>query len=163
MNPSKDFKQTNFSPFIFFNDHDQQDMRDPDLNDFNDLSSNSFDSPYVLEEDVKRYLCDIKRYGKLALIHVNIRSMNSNFENLLLLNCLNSFNMICVTKIWSTDNDIKNNLNFYLPNFDFIHQERKTGKKGGGILIYVKNHIKLKIIKDLSLFLMATMNVLLLK
>ena len=34
--------------------------------------------------------------------------------------------------------------------FDFIHQERKTGKKGGGILIYVKNHIKFKIIKDLS-------------
>ena len=25
---------------------------------------------------------------------------------------------------------IKNNSNFHLPNFDFIHQERKTGKKG---------------------------------
>ena len=150
MNPFKDFKQINFNPFNFFNDHDQQDMRDPDLNYFNDLNSNNFDSPYVLEENVKRYLCDIKRYGKLALIHVNVRSMNSNFEKLLLLNCLNSFNIICVTKIWSTDNDIKNNLNFYLSNFAFIHQERKKKKKGGGILIYVKSHIKFKIIKDLS-------------
>ena len=72
------------------------------------------------------------------------------------LNYSNSFNIICITETLSTDNDIKNNSNFHLPNFDFIHQERKTGKKVGGILIYVKNHIKLKIIKDLSLFLMAT-------
>ena len=35
-------------------------------------------------------------------------------------------------------------------SFDFIHQERKSAKKGGGILIYLKNHIKFKIIKDLS-------------
>ena len=147
MNPSKDFEQINFNPFNFFNDQDQQDMRDPDLNYFNDLNSNNFDSPYVLEENVKRYLCDIKKYDNLSLIYVNIRSMNSNFEKLhdLLLNCSNSF-----TETWSTDNDIKNNSNFHLPNFDFIHQERKTGRKGGVILIYVKNHRKFKIIKDLS-------------
>ena len=78
--------------------------------------------------------------------------MNSNFEKLhdLLLNCSNSFNIICVIKTWSTDNDIKNNSNFHLPSFDFIHQERKTGKKGGGILIYLKNHIKFKIIRNIS-------------
>ena len=132
MNPSKDFEQINFNPFNFFNDHDQQDMRDPDLNYFNDLNSNNFDSPYVLEENVKRYLCDIKKYDNLSLTHVNIRSMNSNFEKLydLLLNCSNSFNMICVTETWSTDNDIKNNWNFHLPNFDFIHQEKKLAEKG---------------------------------
>ena len=54
MNPSKDFKQINFNAFNLFNDHDQQDMRNPDLNYFNDLNSNNFDSPYVLEENVKR-------------------------------------------------------------------------------------------------------------
>ena len=57
-------------------------MRDPGLNYFNDLDSNNFDSPYVLEENVKRYFCDIKKYDNLSLIHVNIRSMNSNFEKL---------------------------------------------------------------------------------
>ena len=31
-----------------------------------------------------------------------------------------------------------------------MHQERKTGKKGGGILIHLKNYIKFKIIKDRS-------------
>ena len=81
------------------------------------------------------------KYDNLSLIHVNISSMNSNFEKLhdLLLSCSSSFNIICVTETWSTDNDIKNNSNFHLPNFGFIHQERKTGKKDGDILIYVKN------------------------
>ena len=37
-----------------------------------------------------------------------------------------------------------------MPNFDFIHQERKTGKTRGGILIYVKNHIKFEVIEGLS-------------
>ena len=62
MNPLKDFEQTDFNIFNFFNDQDQ-DIRDPDLNCFNDLNSNNFDRPYVLEENVKRNLCDIKTYG----------------------------------------------------------------------------------------------------
>ena len=124
-------------------------MGDPELNYFNNLNSNNFGRPYVLEENVKRYLCDIKKYGSISLIHVNNRSMNSNFEKLhhLLLNCSNSFNIFCVTETWSTDNFIKTNSNFLLPNFDFTHQEKKTGKKGGGFLIYVKNHLKCKIKK----------------
>ena len=63
---------------------------------------------------------------------------------------MNSFNIICVTETWSTDNDIKNNSNFHFPNFDFTYQAWKTGEKGDVILIYVNNHIKFKIIKDLS-------------
>ena len=131
MNPSKDFKQINFNLFNFFSDQDQQDMRDSGINYFNNINSNNFDSPYVLEENVKRYLCDIKEYDNLSLIHVNIRSMNPNFEKLhdLLINCSNSFNIIGVTEAWSTDNNVKNSSNFHLPNF--IHQERKTGKKRG--------------------------------
>ena len=127
-------------------------MRDSDLNYFKDLNSNNFDSPYVLEENIKRYLCDIKKYDNLSLIHVNVRSMNSNFEKLhnLLLNWSNSFNIICVTETWSTDKGFKNNSNFHLPDFEFIHERRETGKKGGDILLYLKNDIKFKIIEDFS-------------
>ena len=78
--------------------------------------------------------------------------MNSSFEKLhdLLLNYSNSFNIICVTEIWSTDKAFKNNSNYHLPNFDFIHQQIETGKKGDGILMYLKNDIKFKLIEDLS-------------
>ena len=43
MNLSKDLELINFNLFNFFNDHAQQDMRDPDLNYFHDLNSNNFD------------------------------------------------------------------------------------------------------------------------
>ena len=90
MNLSKDFEQINFNPSIFFNDEDQQGMRNPDLNYINDLNSNNFDSPYVLKT----------KYDNLPLIHVNIKSINSNLEKLhdLLLNCSNSYKIICVTE-----------------------------------------------------------------
>ena len=60
------------------------------------------------------------------------------------------FNIIYVTETLYTDKDFKNDSNFHLPNFDFIYQERKTGKKWGGILIYIKNDIKFKIVKYLA-------------
>ena len=128
MNSSKDFEEINFNPFKFFDEKDE-DRRDPDLKNFNDLNSNNFDSSYVLEDNVKRYLCDIKKYENLSLIHVNIKSMNSNFETLydLLLNCSYFFNIICVTETWSTNKDLKDNSDFHFPNLDFMHQERKTG------------------------------------
>ena len=71
MNPSKEFEQINFNPFNFFNDHDQQDMRDADLNYFNYLNSNNFNSPYILEENVKRCFCDIRKYDILSLIYLS--------------------------------------------------------------------------------------------
>ena len=128
MNSSKDFEEINFNPFKFFDEKDE-DRRDPDLNNFNDLNSNNFDSSYVLEDNVKRCLCHIKKYENLSLIHVNIKSMNSNFETLydLLLNCSYFFNIICVTETWSTNKDLKDNSNFHFPNLDFMNQERKTG------------------------------------
>ena len=127
MNSSKDFEEINFNPFKFFDEKDE-DRRDPDLKNFNDLNSNNFDSSYVLEDNVKRCLCHIKKYENLSLIHVNIKSMNSNFETLydLLLNCSYFFNIICVTETWSTNKDLKDNSNFHFPNLDFMHQERKT-------------------------------------
>ena len=84
MNPSMDFEKINFNPFNFFNNQNQ-DKRDLELN----LNSNNFDSPYVSEENAKRNLCHIKKYGNFSLIHINIRSFNSNFEKLYdyLINC----------------------------------------------------------------------------
>lgn len=102
------------------------------------MHSQKFDNPYVLEENTKRYLCDIEKHENLSLIYVNIRrSMNFNFQKLLdfLINCLNSINLICVTGTWSTGKDCKDNLKFYSQSFDFTHQVRKTGNKRGGILI----------------------------
>ena len=152
MNWSKDFEQINFNPWNFLSNQDQE-MRDSDLkNYFNDLNSINFDSPHVLEENVKRYYCDIKKYDNLSLIYVNIRSIHSKFDKFLdlPLNRSNCFNIICVNDTWPKDKDFKNYSRFSLPNFHFLHEGRNSGKKVSGVLIYLKNDIKFKIIKDLS-------------
>ena len=41
MNPSLDLEQTNFNPFNYFNDRDQQDIKDLELNYFKDLNTNT--------------------------------------------------------------------------------------------------------------------------
>ena len=114
---------------------------------FNDLNSNNF-SLYVLEENVKRYLCDKNKYDNFSLIHVNIRSMNSNFAKLhdILLNCSNSLNIICVTKISQIRTLRIIQFSIYRTLILCI-KKKKTGSKGSALLIYLKNDIKFKIIK----------------
>ena len=107
------------------------------MNYFNKIHSKNFDSPHVLQENTKRYLCDIEKHENLSLMYFNIRSMNSNFGKLhdSHIKCSNSVNRICVTETWCRDTDCKDSLNFHLQSLDFIHQERTTGNKRGNILI----------------------------
>ena len=65
MNSSKDYEQVNFNSFNCFSDQDDY-MRDPNLNYFNDLNSNNFDITCVLEKNVKRHFWDTKKYENLS-------------------------------------------------------------------------------------------------
>ena len=122
-----------FNPFDI-SDLNDEDIRDPDLHYFNEVNSNAFDSPYLFEEETEKYLYDLKKYENLSLIHINIRSMNSNFEKLweLLVNCSNSFNVICITETWSSDKNFKENSNNWLPNLIIYNKKGKQAKRGAG-------------------------------
>lgn len=136
MNPAKDFEEIKLHPLNVLNGQDED--LDRDLNYFNEMPSKNFGSSYFLEENTKRYLCDIEKHENLSLIHVSIRSMSSFFGKLrdFLINCSNSANLICITtETWCTDKDCKDNLNFYSQSFDFIDQERKTGNERRSNLI----------------------------
>lgn len=136
MNPTKDFEEIKLHPLNVLNGQDEN--PDRDLNYFNEMHSKNFDSSYFLQENTKRYLCDIEKHENLSLIHVSIRSMSSFFGKLrdFLINCSNSANLICITtETWCTDKDCKDNLNFYSQSFDFIDQERKTGNERRSNLI----------------------------
>ena len=43
-----------------------------------------------------------------------------------------------------------NNSHYHLDNYKAIHSERKTKKKGGGVLIYIKTNLMYRIRDDLS-------------
>ena len=82
---------------------------------------------------------------------MNIRSLSKNLDNLLdiLRDSNYSFNILCITETWCTDSTLKSNSNLHLPNFDLISQERKTNKRGGGVLIYIHKSLKCNLRNDL--------------
>ena len=82
---------------------------------------------------------------------MNIRSLSKNFDNLLdiLRDSNYSFNVLCITETWCMDSTLKNNSNLHLPNFDIISQERKTNKRGCGVLIYIHKSLKCNLRNDL--------------
>ena len=147
-----DFEQMSFNPFSLNNTNLSDDI-DPDLNYFNDESFKNFETNYYFPEEIKNTLYETTTHENLSLLHLNIRSLNSNFEEFknILQESNYYFNIICLSETWSTDNYFKDNSNFHLPNYDAIHLERKTNKKGGGVLIYIKTNLIYKIRENLSI------------
>ena len=90
---------------------------------------------YLFPNEIESFLSEKENSETINAIHVNIRSLSKNFDNLLdILRDSNwSFNILCITETWCTDSTLKSNTNLHLPNFDLISQERKTNKRGGGV------------------------------
>ena len=108
-------------------------------------------SIHRISNEIERFLSEIGNSETINAIHVNIRSSSKNFDNLLDIlrdsNC--SFNILCITETWCKDSTHKSNSNLHLPNFDLISQERKTNKRGSGVLIYIHKRLKCNLRNDL--------------
>ena len=72
-----DFEQMTFNPFNLINN----DENDPDKNYFNDENFNNFETNYFFQEDIKQTLSETTQNENLSVLHLNIRSLNANFEN----------------------------------------------------------------------------------
>ena len=72
-----------------------------------------------------------------SVLHLNIRSLNKNYENQKnLLGEINfCFKVICITESWYSD-ALHTNNRYQLPNYASIHQVRKNGKTVGSITIF---------------------------
>ena len=79
-------------------------------------------------------------------MHLNIRSLRWNLVDFhtLLEEEKHSFNVICLTKTWPNDHEFKTNSNYHLPYYEGIHYERKTNKREGGVLMYIRNDFTYK-------------------
>ena len=116
-------------------------------NNFQTIEANYFSA-----EETSKKLREISDDTSFSLFHLNIRSMNKNFEqfNLLLGECQYKFSIICLTETWCSDETFRNNSNFQLDEYDSIHLGRKN-KRGGGICLYVHNSLSFKTRNDLSI------------
>ena len=125
---------------------------DPDENYFDDENNNFINTPYLFPDEVKESLSENLDYENISCLHLNIRSLNANFENFkyLLQECKNPFNIVGLSETWSSNDFFQQNSNFDLPNYESIHMERKTGKKGGGVLLFIKSNLNYKYRNELS-------------
>ena len=147
-NTLNSFENISFNPFspeekLLVDDND------PDQNFYNDTGIGNYETPYMYEDKVMSYLKDLKEYENLSLLHLNIRSIQANFENFhhLLEESNFSFNIICLSETWITDKAFRENSCYHIQNYD---AERKSKKKGGGVLIYVRSNLMYKIRNDVT-------------
>ena len=129
------------------------DERDPDTNFFDDMTKSNFETSYFEPNEVKPYLRSTQYLEKLNVLHVNIRSIKRNFENLkaLLEECELVFNIICVSETWCSNTDLQNNSNLSLVGIDSVPYERsKKSRREGGVLIFIEKKLSYKFRKDVS-------------
>ena len=142
-----DFEDISFNPF---NKSDSlfEDPNDPDSHYFEETD---YDSKYFHVNEINTFLNDLTRHENLSLLHLNIRSLRSNLDDFhtLLEKNKHPFNVICLTETWLNDHEFKANSNYHLPNYEGIHYERKTNKRGIGVLMYIRNDLSYKIRNDL--------------
>ena len=147
------FQKLTFDPFYneLFSDAEDERQREPDENFFNEFNAQNFECSYLFPNEIESFLFEKENSETINAIHVNIRNLSKNFDNLLdiLRDSNNSFNVLCITETWCTDSTLKNNTNLHLPNFDIISQERKTNKRGGGVLIYIHKSLTCNLLNDL--------------
>ena len=98
---------------------------------------------------IKNFLKFFSSVPSLSLFHINVWSLNMNFDDLqYLLKCMNKvFDIIAVSenrivKIIS----LISNINIY--SFEF----KPTGSTAGGTLLYIANHLFYKPRNDLNLY-----------
>lgn len=103
-----------------------------------DLQSyNSIETQYA--NDILEYESIIQGVPIINIFHMNIRSIQRNFEELLILldNCQNEFDIIILTETWQFE-AINN---FHIPNYTFYYNNANFNQNDG-VVVYIHNSIR---------------------
>ena len=125
------------------------DSFDPDSNFFN--THGFINNTYFTPETLKAMIKENNDFS-FSDLHLNIRSLNKNFESLknLLVEINFCLKVICITESWYSDDPHTKN-SYQLTNYVVIHQGKKNGKTGGGTTIFIHMELIYNIRHDLSL------------
>ena len=137
-------QQQVFNPFEFntFDTNMHVFDCDPDLQYFNDTTYiDSINQCDYLIEDIFNATCQTKQINSqsLSLFHLNVRSIPKNFDDLCsYLNMLcTRFSIIGVTETWLNESNAQC---YSIEGYNHYCKYRET-RRGGGVSLFVKNHI----------------------
>ena len=93
--------------------------------------------------EINIFLFDLTQHENLSLLHLNNRSLRSNLDDFctLLEESKHYFNAICLSETWLKDHEFKTISNCYFPSYEGSHYERKSNKRGGAVLMYIRNDL----------------------
>ena len=125
------------------------DSCDPDVNFFN-KKFQSLDTPYLMPGEFHNFLDNSS--DQFSVLHLNIRSIKKNFENLkLFLNSINfTFSVKCLSETWWDDLATIEKSLHELPNYNITHQARGD-RKVGGVSIHIHKSLDFTVKPDLSI------------
>ena len=105
---SNNFENLKYNPSENTGNILTDDSCDPDSYFFQ-TNFKSLDTPYLLPEKFPQLL-DNKNTTSVSVLHLNIRSINKNFDNFqLFLSSLNyCFSIICFSETWCNDRNVDN-------------------------------------------------------
>ena len=114
MAPDANFEWMSYNPFTV-NDNFFNSKNDPYINFYNDISP--LDIKYFDSNEIREGFECLSKNG-FSILHVNIRSMNKNYETLKnFYSKLNCTNVICFSETWATDNLNCNDSNFQIESY----------------------------------------------
>ena len=143
-------KSNDFESFTYnFFQTDEFLLNDQDLNYFSEADALQSNCSYYYANEIKEFL-DFKNFNAL---HINIRSITKNFENFYLnmKESINIFSLICMSETWCNSENANSNSNICLPGYNIIFLDRKNKKRGGGLLIYIKECLRCITRHDMSI------------
>src|SRR3989442_899833 len=125
--------QNVFSPVTVAN-NTANDIRQILADSLTDSIIDSLEFKYYTPAQLSNLADKYKNSFRLSMFHVNVRSLNANFNNLLsFLHSLSfNFDIILLSEIWSTNIPYFANL---LPNYDFFYELPTV--RAGGVGMYV--------------------------
>ena len=93
--------------------------------------------------EINLFLFDLTQHENLSLLHLNNRSLRSNLDDFctLLEESKHYFNAICLSETWLKDHEFKTISNCYFPSYEGSNYERKSNKRGGAVLMYIRNDL----------------------
>ena len=87
---------------------------------------------------------------KITICHWNLNSIAAhNFAKLVLLKAYNSvhkFDIICLSKMFLDSNILSDGNNLKIPGYNLVRSDHPSNKKRGGVCIYYKSYMPLRII-----------------
>ena len=114
-----------------------------------DLEEPNFDrGTFIPSTPINTINRDLNKFkNKFTVAHINARSLNKNIEELREIIYKTSFDAVAVSETWLTKNSPKDR--FQLNNYTVFRNDRKDSR-GGGVLWYIRDHYKVKVLKTIS-------------